>query len=417
MTNSTEEIIKSAISDARAGNKEAARKTLSNLVRQEPNNARLWYLLSQVVEKKEQAIDCLEMVLKLQPDNIQAEDRLKQLEIAEIQAGSIHMLKSPFEPISTNKSIDTPIVDYPIKECPCCGKMIHSDDKFCDNFGNDFAKGIPRPLAEVRAGLLDEQLNLEKNLTGWERYLQEQSDLVIKMGQTGSRYFWLIVGLILTPVIIGIVIIILAVAELLLMNTRRKNAEANKTIARRNIEIIRNRILEIWIELEASSSSDHQPKIITSKPIIYPEKSSTVISKKPFYKSKSNLILTLVIIILISVFCVSSSIIYNGILNSTDSENPSSVSFNEAKAIRFVQDWKPKNNKGWTCKETFDTLVYFYINNLGISDARVEWSVTKHNEYLYIIKASLKGEKGWVTESWKLSLPDMKIHNLDSMTA
>jgi len=79
MSESTEAIIQRAISEASAGNKEAARNTLSGVVRQEPNNARAWYLLSQVIEDKEKVIYCLQKVLELLPDNQQAKERLTQL--------------------------------------------------------------------------------------------------------------------------------------------------------------------------------------------------------------------------------------------------------------------------------------------------------------------------------------------------
>jgi hypothetical protein len=73
---STEAIIQRAISEAKAGNKEATRIALSQVVRQEPQNARAWYLLSQVVERPERVIYCLEQVLSIQPNNEQIRQRL-----------------------------------------------------------------------------------------------------------------------------------------------------------------------------------------------------------------------------------------------------------------------------------------------------------------------------------------------------
>ena len=79
MSSQFEPMIQQAITDARAGNKPAAMAALSKVVRQDPGNARAWYLLSQVVDRPEQAIYCLEQVLKVQPENIQAKQRLQKL--------------------------------------------------------------------------------------------------------------------------------------------------------------------------------------------------------------------------------------------------------------------------------------------------------------------------------------------------
>lgn len=74
----TEQKIQEAIQAARSGDKETARKILSQVVRSEPNNARAWYLLSQVIEDDEKAVFCLEQVLKIDPNNTQARERLEK---------------------------------------------------------------------------------------------------------------------------------------------------------------------------------------------------------------------------------------------------------------------------------------------------------------------------------------------------
>ncbi|OGO35871.1 MAG: hypothetical protein A2W35_06425 [Chloroflexi bacterium RBG_16_57_11] len=71
--------IQQAIGLANSGNKVEARKLLAQAVQKEPSNARAWYLLSQVVENEEQGIYCLEQVLKVQPGNPQATERLEKL--------------------------------------------------------------------------------------------------------------------------------------------------------------------------------------------------------------------------------------------------------------------------------------------------------------------------------------------------
>ena len=58
-----------AIESAKAGNREQAKSLLAQKLKQEPNNARIQYLLSQVLEERKQAKYCLERALEIQPDN------------------------------------------------------------------------------------------------------------------------------------------------------------------------------------------------------------------------------------------------------------------------------------------------------------------------------------------------------------
>lgn len=79
MDTAIDELINKAISQAKSGNKDEAKQLLSQAVRQEPGNVRAWYLLSQVVDNNEHAEFCLNKVLSIQPDNVQARQKLEQL--------------------------------------------------------------------------------------------------------------------------------------------------------------------------------------------------------------------------------------------------------------------------------------------------------------------------------------------------
>jgi hypothetical protein len=76
---SSDEDIQLAINAATSGDKASARKILSSVIKSEPNNARAWYLLSQTVEKSEEAIFCLERALHIQPQNEQIKQRLENI--------------------------------------------------------------------------------------------------------------------------------------------------------------------------------------------------------------------------------------------------------------------------------------------------------------------------------------------------
>jgi micrococcal nuclease len=76
MSSEFERPIQMAIAEAKLGNRPKARVILGGVVRREPGNARAWYLLSQVADTPAQAVDCLKRVLEIEPDNLQAMDRL-----------------------------------------------------------------------------------------------------------------------------------------------------------------------------------------------------------------------------------------------------------------------------------------------------------------------------------------------------
>lgn len=83
------ELINKAIAEAKAGNIAGARTNLAQVVRKEPENIQAWYLLSRVVEDKEQIIYCLKRVLQIMPDSPQAKARLKKLQAGPTTHASI----------------------------------------------------------------------------------------------------------------------------------------------------------------------------------------------------------------------------------------------------------------------------------------------------------------------------------------
>ena len=62
---------------------QSAQIILASIVRQEPRNARAWYLFSQVIGDRNREIDCLKKVLEIEPNNQQAKARLQKLQQAD----------------------------------------------------------------------------------------------------------------------------------------------------------------------------------------------------------------------------------------------------------------------------------------------------------------------------------------------
>jgi hypothetical protein len=78
--NNSSDLIAKAITEAKSGNRHGAKVILAQVVRNEPGNAQAWYLLSRLVEEKEQIIYCLNKILEITPDDSQAKARLKRLQ-------------------------------------------------------------------------------------------------------------------------------------------------------------------------------------------------------------------------------------------------------------------------------------------------------------------------------------------------
>lgn len=74
-----EDPIRLAVAAAQAGNKDEARKLASRVLRTDPDNIRAWIVMAQVVRERDKAIDCLENVLRLEPDHPWARLHLDRL--------------------------------------------------------------------------------------------------------------------------------------------------------------------------------------------------------------------------------------------------------------------------------------------------------------------------------------------------
>ena len=79
MNVSTDLLIKDGISAAKSGDKSFAKHRFAQAIQNDPRNARAWYLLSKVVEDKDQKVYCLEKVLQILPNNANAKKRLALL--------------------------------------------------------------------------------------------------------------------------------------------------------------------------------------------------------------------------------------------------------------------------------------------------------------------------------------------------
>ncbi len=136
MEHSTDDLIQRAMAEARAGDKPRAKSLLTEALKNHPNDARLWYLLSQVVETKAQAQECLERALRLDPDNPQILEKLEKLR----QPTKLPELNLEPPPRAYQTSSEKPkrktswwvyvllIIFVPVLGCMCFGTLFIDDN-------------------------------------------------------------------------------------------------------------------------------------------------------------------------------------------------------------------------------------------------------------------------------------------------
>lgn len=88
-----------------AGKKEEALPLLAAYLKQYPNSAHGWWLLSHAVPDLKQQIDCLERVLRISPNNVPARNRLEKL-----KEKKASFIPPPVSPFIESTSSDKPAV-------------------------------------------------------------------------------------------------------------------------------------------------------------------------------------------------------------------------------------------------------------------------------------------------------------------
>ncbi len=132
-------------------------------------------------------------------------------------------------------------------KCPYCAEEIQLEAIICRFCGRSLTNQSSQVTTQKRIKLAQRLAELEKAIASWERYLQEQNQVAQRVGSIWSRVVWIFVGLLLTPVLIGVPILILAIIDILLRGAARSEAENNQSQARKNIEDIRKKIADICI--------------------------------------------------------------------------------------------------------------------------------------------------------------------------
>ncbi len=91
-----------------AGKKQEARSLLVEYIKANPTSARAWWLMSLAVKEVDRQVDCLQRVLRLDPGNEQARQRLSKL----VNQPPVSPQQSPFREISSDEK-EKPLGEIP----------------------------------------------------------------------------------------------------------------------------------------------------------------------------------------------------------------------------------------------------------------------------------------------------------------
>jgi hypothetical protein len=135
----------------------------------------------------------------------------------------------------------------PKRKCPYCAEEILTDAVICRFCGREVNQTDESAKRKAIKLVMQKQLDeLEKWINTNDRYIQEQMEIV-RNANSSTTWGWVIfiLGLILAPVLVGIVICIVSLINVN-KNSKLKN-DANAAIlnARNNEEKVKNRIIEL----------------------------------------------------------------------------------------------------------------------------------------------------------------------------
>lgn len=106
-----------------------ARSILRRVIQKEPRNVEAWLLLAEAAEKPEQAIQCLEYVLKLDPGNTTASLQLDHIRMAAFFGTSTSQESAPAAPQVTPSPAARPRPEAFPRQKPASGSVTYPSSK------------------------------------------------------------------------------------------------------------------------------------------------------------------------------------------------------------------------------------------------------------------------------------------------
>ena len=142
-----------------------------------------------------------------------------------------------------------------MKICPYCAEEIQDAAIVCKHCGRDLTEGATEKVSQKRVQLVQKQAEYEKAIASWERYLNDQSQLV---QQAGRQVTWALVGLLIGIFLIlitlygfGLILVIAGILAAITQSGKRREAEKNISKARKDIETLQKLVIQVKTELAA----------------------------------------------------------------------------------------------------------------------------------------------------------------------
>ena len=199
-----DDLIKLGVIAFKAGNIETARKLLTDAVKLLPDDDRAWGWLYNVSVNNQDRISCLTQMLRINPNNEKANGLLRTLTRTE----DFDPLEDPLSQAPEIQPVQIPIV----QKCHSCGENIKGGDIFCGSCGAGL-EGLKQVLDNQRKAEIGKKLAfIERDLYKLEN---EISDLEVELAKSkkgrGNVGLMMVVGVLLTPVLIGFVLIVMGI--------------------------------------------------------------------------------------------------------------------------------------------------------------------------------------------------------------
>lgn len=138
------------------------------------------------------------------------------------------------------------------KKCPYCAEEILVDARICRFCNREVADKPSQRVLQERSQLTKKLEKLEKNLVAYERFIQEQTQTAQEAGRQ-ETFAWIatLIGLLLTPVVIGFIIAPIALYQALVQRAKRKHAQYNQLEANKDVEGVKQQVIEVRSKLAA----------------------------------------------------------------------------------------------------------------------------------------------------------------------